>query len=112
MRSPGPLTRATDVEATNKWHRDVLPECHYSDKIWGYAVRTSEYLRGVPAPRDFVLHRMMEIGVEDWDSPNRIRAEDQEVLRLATSMIARVTEKIYLLEDRVRGTSSDLSSVG
>ena len=44
MRSPGTLTRATDVEATNKWHRDVLPECHYSDKIWGYAIRTSKYL--------------------------------------------------------------------
>ena len=41
---PSQFLQAGNLEAVNKWRGDKFSECHYSDTIWGNAIRTVEYL--------------------------------------------------------------------
>ena len=51
----------------------------------------------------------MVMGLVDWHGPNRITAQDQEVMRHATSMVTRVVRRLFLLEDRVSAEIRGLS---
>jgi hypothetical protein len=107
MSVPGPLSQQADIEAIPRWWGDVLPGAHYSDRIWGNAIRSAELLES-GVGRDRVLHGLMTMGVVDWSKPNEIGSHHQEVMCHGTAMAVRITKRLYTLEDRV-GPSLDLS---
>jgi len=101
MRAPGPNLRAANLVELNTWWFDKLSECHFSDTIWGNAIRTVEYLESDSVPRDAILHGLIRMGVKDWSQPDRIQGTDMEIMRHSSSMAARLMKRLYLLEDRV-----------
>lgn len=97
-----------------RWWDDDLPECHFSDRIWGNAIRTAEFLyHHDSTPRDRVLHGLMAIGIQDWKAPtNKRNAINAEAMRHSSAMVARIVRRLYTLEDRVSPLGFPLMLVG
>ena len=55
------------------WSEDDLVECHFNDKLWGYAIWVSEelHLRHEGHFFDAVLFNLMRMGVYDWNGKNQ-----------------------------------------
>jgi len=105
MCAPGPNLLAASLAKLNTWWFNRLSECHFSDTIWGNAIRTVEYLESNRVLRDAILHGLIRMGVKDWSQPNRIQGIDMEIMRHSSSMAARLMKQLYLLEDRVSRSS-------
>ena len=54
------------------WINDILNECHFDDRLWGYTIRVVKELR-TRDPVVFtngVLYNLMRMGVMDWTREN------------------------------------------
>ena len=54
------------------WVNDILNECHFDDRLWGYTIHIVKELR-IRDPAVFtdgVLYNLMRMGVMDWTSEN------------------------------------------
>ena len=54
------------------WADDILNECHFDDRLWGYTIRIVEEFR-VRDPAVFtdgVLYNLMRMGAMDWRGEN------------------------------------------
>ena len=55
-----------------RWAEDILNECHFNDRLWGYIICVSEELR-TQDPMVFtngVLYNLMCMGTMDWAGEN------------------------------------------
>ena len=55
-----------------RWVNDILNECHYNDRLWGYTIRVVEELRTRDPVvfTDGVLYNLMWMGIMDWTGEN------------------------------------------
>ena len=70
------------------WAKDILNECHYDDRLWGYTIRIVEELR-VQDPAVFtdgVLYNLMCMGVMDWTGTNIQMNQSTQAMHLATAL--------------------------
>ena len=54
------------------WANDILNECHFDSRLWGYTIRVVKELRTRdPAVfTDGVLFDLMQMGVKNWVGEN------------------------------------------
>ena len=56
------------------WAKDNLPELHNDDALWGYMIRGHEWLKNFkPLNMDPTIHRLLSMGVYDWEAPNVLK---------------------------------------
>ena len=76
----------------DRWYNDTLSECHWDDRLWGYASRVSEQLR-TRTEGDFtnpVLFQLLFMGTYDWDHENRRNNQSTQAMRHSTVMGSRL----------------------
>ena len=76
----------------DRWVNDILNECHFNDRLWGYTIRVVEELRTRdPAVfTDGVLFNLMRMGVMDWTGENNRGNQSTQAMRLATALASRL----------------------
>jgi hypothetical protein len=82
-----------------RWRNDILEECHYDDKIWGYACRGAEELqiKSVGDYPDPVLFNLFRMGTWDWDGENKQMNQSTQAMRHATAMAMRLH---YMIQEQ------------
>ena len=75
-----------------RWANDILNECHFDDRLWGYTIRVVEELRTRdPAVfTDGVLFNLMRMGVNDWVRENSRGNQSTQAMQLATALASRM----------------------
>ena len=71
-----------------RWINDILNECHFDDRLWGYTIRVVEELR-IQDPvvfKDGVLYNLMRMGVMDWTGENARGNQSTQAMCLATAL--------------------------
>ena len=74
------------------WINDILNECHYDDRLWGYTIHVVEELR-TRDPVVFtngVLYNLMRMGVMDWTGENARGNQSTQAMHLATALASRL----------------------
>ena len=76
----------------DRWANDILNECHFDDRLWGYTIRVIEELRTRDHAvfTDGVLFNLMRMGVNDWVGENSRGHQSTQAMRLATALTSRV----------------------
>ena len=71
-----------------RWVNDILNECYFDDRLWGYTIHVVEELRTRdPAVfTDGVLFNLMRMGVMDWTGENSRGNQSTQAMRLATAL--------------------------
>src|ERR1700753_3073691 len=86
-----------------RWKVDSLPQAHYDDKLFGYSIRVSEHLRlreeGLFS--DNILYSLFNMGVYDWEAPNKRGDQATQAMRHATAMADCLLHRIRDLEKAV-----------
>ena len=70
------------------WANDILNECYFDNRLWGYTIRVVEELR-VRDPAVFtngVLYNLMRMGVMDCTGENARGNQSTQAMRLATAL--------------------------
>ena len=80
----------------SRWSEDGLVECHFDDKLWGYAIWVSEELRLRRDGHfsDAVLFNLMEMGVYDWDGKNQQGDQSARALCHSSALAIRLLKRI------------------
>ena len=75
-----------------RWANDILNECYFDDRLWGYTIRIVEELQTHdPAIfMDGVLYNLMRMGVMDWTGENVRMNQTTQAMRLATVLASRI----------------------
>ena len=70
------------------WVNDILNECHFDDRLWGYTIQVVEELRTRDPVvfTDGVLFNLMQMGVNDWFGENSQGNQSTQAMRLATAL--------------------------
>ena len=74
------------------WVNDILNECYYDDRLWGYTIRVVEELhtRDPAIFTDGVLYNLMWMGVMDWTGENVRMNQSTQAMRLATALASHL----------------------
>ena len=56
----------------DRWADDILNECHFDNRLWGYMIQIIEELhtRNPAVFTDGVLYNLMRMGAMDWRGEN------------------------------------------
>ena len=75
-----------------RWINDILNECHFDDRLWGYIIHVVEELRTHDPVvfTDGVLYNLMRMGVMDWTGENARGNQSTQAMRLATALASRL----------------------
>ena len=67
----------------DRWHNDILTECHWDNRLWGYTCRVSEEIRTCTTEdfTDPVLFQLLFMGMLDWDNENRCNDQSTQAMR-------------------------------
>ena len=70
------------------WVNDILNECHFDNRLWGYTIRIVEELHtcDLVVFTDGVLYNLMRMGVLDWTRENAQGNQSTQAMRLATAL--------------------------
>ena len=70
------------------WADDILNECFFDDRLWGYMICIVEELQTHdPAVfTDGVLYNLMQMGVMDWTGENVRMNQSTQAMHLATAL--------------------------
>ena len=70
-----------------RWANDILNECYFNNRLWGYTIRIMEELQTCdPAVfTDGVLYNLMRMGIMDWTEHNVRMNQSTQAMRLATA---------------------------
>ena len=76
----------------DRWVNDILNECYFDDRLWGYTIRVVEELRthDLVVFTDGVLFNLMRMGVMDWTGENSRGNQSTQAMRLATALASRL----------------------
>jgi hypothetical protein len=91
------------------WYGETLPEAHFDDKLWAYAIREAERLinkrddRGDVATyaHDQVLNVLLQMGLLDWEDPNERMAQSKQAMRYSAVTASRIWFQLKDLKQRV-----------
>ena len=75
-----------------RWVNDILNECYFDDRLWGYTICVVEELRTRDPVvfTDGVLFNLMRMGVMDWTGENSRGNQSTQAMRLATVLASRL----------------------
>ena len=88
----------------DRWYNDILAECHWDNRLWGYACRVSEAIR-TRTPEDFtnpVLFQLLFMGMFNWDNENHCNDQSTQAMRHLTVMGSCLYDAIQSLTAEVR----------
>ena len=74
------------------WVNDILNECHFNDRLWGYTIRVVKELCTCD-PAVFIdgdLYNLMQMGVMDWTGENARGNQSTQAMCLATALASRI----------------------
>ena len=102
----GKVQMGTACMTYNRWFSDALPELLPEDRIWGWSICSTDVLHNHRRKlNDNVLHGMLHMGLLD-SMPGAIawteRLSVKSGLRLMSSIVVRVMERIFKTDERVR----------
>ena len=62
-------------------------QCHYNDRLWGYAIRTTETWRTSDREtwRDPILALLFRMGSFNWESEDKLMNQAKQAIRLGTA---------------------------
>ena len=98
----GTIPAGERVGSDARWERDVLPECHNDDTLWGYAIRNSDVLHQErESVNDPVLFNLLRMGIYDWRGVNTLQNQAIQAVRWSSATIMRVLQRVFKLEKQV-----------
>ena len=77
-----------------RWANDILNECHYNRRLWGYTICVVKELR-IHDPVVFtngVLFNLMQMGVNNWTRENAWGNQSTQAMRLVTPLASRIIQ--------------------
>ena len=82
---------------------DILGECHYDDRLWGYAIRTAETWRTSDREqwRDPVLALLFRMGSFNWEGEDKLMNQAKQAIRLGTATSVRIWNRVIEIQERV-----------
>jgi len=82
---------------------DILAECHYDDRLWGFAIRTAETWRTSDRDtwRDPVLALLLRMGSFDWEGEDKLMNQAKQAIRLGTATSVRIWNRVVEIQERV-----------
>ena len=82
---------------------DILAECHYDDRLWGFAIRTAETWRTSDRDtwRDPILALLFRMGSFDWEGEDKLMNQAKQAIRLGTATSVRIWNRVIEIQDRV-----------
>ena len=88
----------------DRWCNDILAECHWDNRLWGYVCCVSEEIRTRSAEdfSDPVLFQLLFMGTYDWDGEDRRNDQSTQAMRHSTVMGSRLYQVIQSLTAEVR----------
>ena len=102
----GKVQMGTSPDTLLRWDQDVLADCSPEDQIWGWSIRSSEVLHyDWTKIDDRILHQMLSQGLLDKKDGAPAWTEYLSVkqgLRLTSSMVVRVLQRCFKIDDKVR----------
>jgi len=100
--------KANLFEQIMRWMRgedvnDILAECHYDDRLWGFAIRTAEIWRTSDRDtwRDPVLALLFRMGSFDWEGEDKLLNQAKQAVCLGTATSVRIWNRVIEIQDRV-----------
>ena len=74
------------------WINDILNECHFDNRLWGYTIHIVEELctHDPVVFTDGVLYNHMRMGVMDWTGENAQDNQSTQAMHLATTLASRL----------------------
>ena len=74
------------------WINDILNECHFDNRLWGYTIGVVEELctRDLVVFTDGVLYNLMRMGVMDWTGENARGNQSTQAMHLATVLVSHL----------------------
>ena len=86
------------------WDRDVLPECHNDDTLWGYAICNLDVLHQERENiHDPVLFNLLRMGIYDWRGVNALQNQAIQAVHWSSATIMHVLQCVFWLEEQVCG---------
>ena len=81
----------------DRWRDDTLEECHFDDRLWGWACRVSEelWIRGTNCPDDIVLHNLFQMVVHDWSGENHCNDQNIQAMCHSTVMASCLYQMVH-----------------
>jgi len=99
----GKIPLANDAATKAHWERDALPELHYNDALWGFAIRSSKVLQQEQQHiNDPVLYCLLRMGIFDWTGVNNLQAQAMQAVQWASATSVRILERIFKIKRKVR----------
>jgi len=82
---------------------DILAECHYDDRLWGFAIRTAETWRTSDRDtwRDPVLALLFRMGSFDWEGEDKLMNQAKQAICLGTATSVRIWNRVVEIQERV-----------
>jgi len=82
---------------------DILGECHYDDRLWGFAIRTTETWRTSDREqwRDPVLALLFRMGSFNWEGEDKLMNQVKQAIRLGTATSVRIWNRVVEIQEWV-----------
>jgi len=82
---------------------DILGECHYDDRLWGFAIRTAKTWRTSNREqwRDPVLALLFRMGSFDWEGEEKLMNQVKQAVRLGTATSVQIWNRVLEIQERV-----------
>ena len=80
-----------DTAEEARWKQDAMPELHNDDALWAFAMRASEEYCLLDRQRlnDEPLYRLLNMGLFDWERPDMLLNQAQQVIRWSVTTSTR-----------------------
>ena len=88
--------RSTDVN-------NILGECHYNDRLWGFAIRTGETWRTSDRDqwRDPVLALLFRMGLFNWEGEDKLMNQAKQAICLGMATSVQIWNRVMEIQERV-----------
>jgi len=82
---------------------DILRECHYDDRLWGFTIRTAETWRTSDRDqwRDPVIGLLFRMGSFNWEGEDKLMNQAKQAICLGTATSVRIWNRVMEIQDRV-----------
>jgi len=82
---------------------NILGECHYNDRLWGFAIRTAETWRTSDRDqwRDPVLALLFTMGSFDWEGEDRLMNQVKQAVCLGMATSVQIWTRVMEIQEWV-----------
>jgi len=82
---------------------DILRECHYNDRLWGFTIRTAETWRTSDRDqwRDPVLALLFRMESFNWEGKDKLMNQAKQAIRLGTATSVWIWNRVMEIQERV-----------